>query len=394
VTKAGSDGELIREARAPALVERLSPGAYEVEARLGLAAARQSVDVKPDAPTPVRVNLNAGILKMLARPAKDAAPLQAPVFTVTALSDDGAKPAAAPLWIGREAQPEIVLPAGDYRVSAENGLARREQRVKIAAATGTTFDAMLATGRLELSATRGSGAEPGEALTDGVTFTIYEDDPESTAGRREVTRSAAPSPAFTLAAGTYYVTARTASAEAREQIAIGAGGVVRRALPLALSRLKLSVTLDGAPPPEGIPTAYSVIRLDGEPREVVHTVAREPELDLSAGRYRLEASLGATNVRAAAEIALAAGQSQKAALKLEAGHVTLTLAGGQVPAAGDVFWEVEDGQRTVLRTSQPQPTALLAPGRYVVSAQTRDSRLHSTIEVKAGEHRTFEIGGI
>jgi Ca-activated chloride channel family protein len=394
VTKAGSDGELIREARAPALIEKLSPGAYEVEARLGLAAARQSVDVKADAPTPVRVNLNAGILKMLARPAKDAAPLQGPVFTVTALSDDEAKAAAAPLWIGREAQPEIVLPAGEYRISAENGLARQQQTVKIAAATGTTFDAMLATGRLELSATRGSGADLGEALTDGVTFIVYEDDPESTAGRREVTRSAAPSPAFTLPAGTYYVTARTAGAEAREQIAIGAGGVVRRALPLALARLKLSATLDGAPPPEGMPIAYSVIRLDGEPREVLRTVASEPELELSAGRYRLEASLGASNVKAAAEIALTAGQSQTAVLKLEAGHVTLMLAGGLAPAAGDVFWEVEDGQRTVLRTSQPQPAALLAPGRYVVTAQTRDREFHGAIEVKAGEQRAFEIGGI
>lgn len=392
VTKAGSDGELIREARAPALVEKVSPGTYEVEARLGLAAARQSVDVKADAPTPVRVNLNAGVLKMLARPAKDAPPLQTAVFTVTASSEGGEQ--KAPLWIGREPHPEIVLPAGEYRVSADNGLARQEQTVNIAAATGTTFDATLATGRLELSATRGSGADPGEALTDGVTFIVLEDDPDATGGRREVTRSAAPSPAFTLPAGTYYVTARTPGAEAREQIAVGAGDTVRRALPLALSRLKLSATLDGAPLPEDMPTAYSVIRLEGEPHEVARTVAKEPELELSAGRYRLEAALGATNVRAAAEMSLAAGQSQKAVLKLEAGHVTLTLAGGQAPAAGDVFWEVEDGQRTVLRTSLPQPTALLAPGRYVVTAQTHDRQLHGAFEVKAGEHRTFEIGGI
>jgi Ca-activated chloride channel family protein len=143
-----------------------------------------------------------------------------------------------------------------------------------------------------------------------------------------------------------------------------------------------------------MPLVFSVIRLDGEPREIVRTIAKEPDLDLSAGHYRIEAALGATNVRTATEIALAAGQAQKIVLKLAAGHVTLRLAGEQASSAGDVFWEVEDEQRhTVLRTSQPQPTALLAPGRYLVTSETRDRPLRGVIELKAGEQRTFEIGG-
>jgi Ca-activated chloride channel family protein len=61
---------------------------------------------------------------------------------------------------------------------------------------------------------------------------------------------------------------------------------------------------------------------------------------------------------------------------------------------GDVFWEIKDANgRTVLRTSQPQPAALLAPGRYIVRSETRDRPLQSAIEVKAGENRTIEIGG-
>ena len=120
VKKSGADGELVREAKAPSLVEKLPPGSYEVEARLGLAAASQSVDVAADAPTPLRVNLDAGVLKMRARGAKDGPPLQAPVFTVTPVGEGAeSKNVGAPLWIGREAQPEIVLPAGEYRVTAE-----------------------------------------------------------------------------------------------------------------------------------------------------------------------------------------------------------------------------------------------------------------------------------
>ena len=37
--------------------------------------------------------------------------------------------------------------------------------------------------------------------------------------------------------------------------------------------------------------------------------------------------------------------------------------------------------------------ALLAPGRYVVTSETRDQALRGAFEVKAGETRTIEIGG-
>jgi Ca-activated chloride channel family protein len=104
--------------------------------------------------------------------------------------------------------------------------------------------------------------------------------------------------------------------------------------------------------------------------------------------------VGATNVKAATEITLAAGQAQKVALKLDAGHVALKRADEQAAGVGDIFWEIKDANgQTVLRTSQPQPTALLAPGRYIVRSETRDRPLQSAIEVKAGENRTIEIGG-
>jgi Ca-activated chloride channel family protein len=119
VTRGGADGEVVREARAANLYEKLPPGTYDVEARLGLASARQTVDVAADAPTALRINLDAGVLKLLARAVKGGQPLQTPIFTVTALVDGAQQTPALPLWMGRETQPEIVLPAGEYHVSAE-----------------------------------------------------------------------------------------------------------------------------------------------------------------------------------------------------------------------------------------------------------------------------------
>ncbi len=96
---------------------------------------------------------------------------------------------------------------------------------------------------------------------------------------------------------------------------------------------------------------------------------------------------------AATEIALAAGQAQKITLPLEGGRVTLKRPASDTTAS-DVFWEVRDEkERTVLRSSQPQPTAVLAPGRYVVIAETAERPLRSAIDVKANEHRTFDFAG-
>ena len=133
--------------------------------------------------------------------------------------------------------------------------------------------------------------------------------------------------------------------------------------------------------------------LTASPREIARTIAKEPEFDLSAGRYRLEAALGASNVIAATEIALAAGQTQKITLPLEGGSITFNAMPAGA-AAGEIYWQVQDEkQRTVLRSSQAQPTAVLAPGRYVVSAETSDQPLRNAIEIKANEHRTFDFSG-
>ncbi len=89
---------------------------------------------------------------------------------------------SAPLWVGRDTHPEIVLPSGDYNVTAQNGIARQQSKLTIAAATGTSFNSMLQSGSLELSATRGAIPGQGDPVTEGVTFILSQDDPDAPNG--------------------------------------------------------------------------------------------------------------------------------------------------------------------------------------------------------------------
>ena len=75
ITRSGPDGALIRDTRAAALFEKLEPGTYDVEAQLGLANARQTVEIAADTAIQVRINLNGGVLKMQARSTNSAAAL-------------------------------------------------------------------------------------------------------------------------------------------------------------------------------------------------------------------------------------------------------------------------------------------------------------------------------
>ena len=118
----------------------------------------------------------------------------------------------------------------------------------------------LGTGRLELSATTGDAAKP----IEDILYTIFEDDPESPDGRREVALSRAPNASFTLPAGTYYVSARSGAADVRERIAVGVGEVVKRTLTLALAPLKISTIVAGAPAKAKQGILYRVDRLDGD----------------------------------------------------------------------------------------------------------------------------------
>lgn len=389
LAKADAPAVPVTSVRAPALAADLRPGAYVVEARLGHATARQTVTVGADGPTVAHLSLGAGTLKIDAQADRGGAPLANPVVTVSAKAG-GDKGAARPVWIGREAAAELVLPAGTYLVRVQDGLTEETAEVSLAEGTRQEVAPVLGTGRLELSAVEAASGAP----LDAVTFTIEEDDPDAPQGRREVARSADPNAAFTLKAGTYYVQARAGSVETNDRIALGSGDVVKHVARLSVVRLTVAAVTD--PPAEAGGAAAGerlvVIRiatLDGGKQEVARASGTTGEFRLPPARYMVEALMSGTTIRAAGSVDLTQGRDMKVQIKLEAGEVAV-LAG----AAAGQHWRIKDDRgRTVMHSGPGEATtARLAPGRYVLLTDGADRRSEQTFELKAGARHELRIG--
>jgi hypothetical protein len=116
-----------------------------------------------------------------------------------------------------------------------------------------------------------------------------------------------------------------------------------------------------------------------------------PVLALPSGRYRVVGRLGALNARAVREVEVRAGQLQQLVLEPPAAALKLRLTAGGTPVLSDVLWDIrEEGGALVWTTAQPEPSAILQAGRYLVRAATREKRVERALELRAGETRVLE----
>lgn len=380
---------LLAESTGPSITARLDPGAYDIEAAYGRLQAKQTVTVEAGQTANIVLPFNAGRLKVATKGgnALQPPPSNALLIAVEPMTDGKPQPQET-LLVNRSTLSDI-LPAGTYTVTLTDGPIRQSKSITLAAGAETAVDFTTSTGRLELSA---GLREDGGAIED-VTFSISEDDPDSPDGRREVARSRAPSPTFTLPAGTYYASAHSGDGEVRQRIAVGAGDVVKRALilPLVPVKVRAQIGANVVTATQGI--AYRVTALDGDRRELVRSVKPELALALLPGRYRISAHLDAHHLKVAEEVMVEAGQGRDVILTFVAGEVSFKLGPGLSAGLTDTSWQIIDSSgKRVWRTTATAATALLAPGRYTVHLDRRDQHTEAAFEVRSGEQKVVEIG--
>src|SRR5262249_15667280 len=85
-------------------------------------------------------------------------------------------------------------------------------------------------------------------------------------------------------------------------------------------------------------------------------------------------------------------QTLPLSLDFAAGNLRLRLA-GSAGAHSEPFWTIrEEGGRTVWAAGQPEPTATLQAGRYLVELETQEKQYQRVVELRAGETRLIELG--
>jgi Ca-activated chloride channel family protein len=363
----------------PDISAKLAAGSYDIEVELGSVVARQQITVTDGAAESIIIPLDAAHLKVNASAAKGGTPSPTATMTIAA----GDKPVA----IARNGAMDLYLPPADYTVTIADGIAHASRTISLSAGDVKTDDVALSTGRVDLSATTGvNGAAP-----DDLVYTIFEDDPESPNGRREVARSHASEASFVLPAGTYYVSARSGAADVRQRIAIGIGETVKHTLSLGLAPLKLSTIVAGAPATAAQGIVYRIDKADGDKARIARAVGPETAFSLPPGRYNVSATLAAYPLSTVQEITLEAGKPVETTLRIEGGMVSFRPP-AEI-ATSDVYWEVTDQSGApVWRKTGRDAKTLLAPGRYKVRFESQSIRRETDFDVRAGETKDVEIG--
>lgn len=367
---------------APLLV--LPTGRYEIEAEVGLVARQAVAEAVEGQPRSLGIVLDAGTLT-LAETAAARSMLEDVVVTLSRIEARG----PAEPRILRQPDPELAVAPGTYLVVVTHGTLRIERPVGIEAGQRVSLAGSLDLGAIELAA----AAAKDSPIVDRVLFTVYEDDPDAPQGRREVARSAAPSPRFKLPAGTYYVVARRGGAEVRERMTVKAGESERRVLVLDTGQVALTIRIPGGKFDGEGPVSHRLERLDAPTREVLNASGTTAAFDVPAGRFKLDTRVGLANVRAEREIRLKAGEIEKVVVDHAAGSVRMRLLerAGAAPVA-DTVWEVRDSRgQPVWAGLGTEARVLLLAGRYMVRAEGRGVRLERPLEVRAGEERSLDL---
>ncbi len=371
------------------LVIPLPAGKYLVEARDGLVIARQSVTVAARGHTAADLILNAGLVRISVPAGRERATAISNA-TVTLFEAPAAGPTGTlgrPLGVLSVRDIETMIPAGSYVARIEQGLSRVDRAMVLTPGGVEVLPLQDTIGRLMLTVAGAAGAD-----TTPVIVTVFEDDPDAPKGRREVIRSAAPNPDFSLPPGTYYVVAQRGASMARERLAIGAGEVVHRTLTMNSARVSLVSRLRGRNDSSDEPVSYRIERVDTVPPEIYFADKNTAPIELPAGRYVIEARHGLVNARTRQEVELRAGEQRSLVLEHDAGTLKLKLATQGAAATQEVFWDLRDQSgRPIWAAVHAEPRVTLLSGRYLLRAEVRDKRIERVIEVKSGDQSIVEI---
>lgn len=371
------------------------PGSYKVRATAGLVQAETTVTVAAKGQALAEVVFDAGEIRIKAPLAADATVMVAERGNGTN-DGDGKRANRQPvagrrLGVWPHGQTSLLVPARALLLTLEQGELRSTWPIEVAAGQIREIDVGQAGGRVNLDLQASVGPPIGGNSAFGnqpVVFTIEEDDPDAPRGRRELARSAASTAEFVVAPGTYMIAARRGPLQARERIAVAAGEVVRRSLPLVASRIVISARLGKAAPVQADRPADSFLltSLDDDREPTVVLAGPAAIADVPPGRYKVEARRNNAAIKAEQVIDVRAGEYRAVTLEYLAGELRLEIAASSADTFEPAAWRVVDANGRMVGSGDTSNTSqLLAAGRYSLRSEVNGKRREQAIEIRPGE---------
>jgi hypothetical protein len=252
---------------------------------------------------------------------------------------------------------------------------------------------------LKLASLLAEGSEP---IASGVSYVVYEAQPDAEGNRKQIVASPAFAgpPRFTLEPGRYFVTAEHGAAKVSTELEVPAQTLVQQTLNLHAGILRPSARLSRTAPPLDTGVEYIVFDAaqdaEGNRQRVTSspTYMGPPRFILRAGRYYVTAQLG--NASTALEVNIAEGDNTPLAIDLNGGMLlpTAVLSDGSAPLVTGVEYIVDEAaknpegqaRRVVTSPAYAGPPRLPVPaGRYTVAAGHGNAMASTDVTVSPGE---------
>ncbi len=259
----------------------LPAGTYRLKVQSDLASIERTVKIEANKTKALVLNLNAGFLKLFARPAIGAEILQDKVHYAIykgAVSLEGKRQQIAQLT---QSSPALWLSTGNYFITATYGLASANMEVKITANRRTEKTIIVNAGALRLSS-KIDGLP--EKLTSQILYVIYDAKADTEGNYREVFSTAQAEGIVRVPPGEYLIEGHWGKTNAKVPMSavVKAGEptsatVVHRA---GRARFKLKSVSGGTPTGRPYWTFYDI-----SGAEIGRDAKPSPERIFAAGRY-------------------------------------------------------------------------------------------------------------
>lgn len=364
----------------------LAPGRYRVAAVLGENSAEAEVAIDEGATSEVTLSLALGRLTL--ELVLDAGPV-----TTGAGLDWTVTPTIGgePIAVAATARPTLVLPAGDYAVSARLNGATVSGETVVADGEATLLTLSNAVGTVTLEATLGPDGPVIDDWRDAV-WTL------SPAGGQEVapalTDHAEARPVVTLVPGEWDAVLKSGAATATQRFSVqpGIAQTIRIVQPAGRLHLTGRLTAGSEPFADWRDVLWTLRSADGATTLLDGTPDIAPVMIVPEGDWVV--TLVSGGARHEQTVTIKAGDDRTLDVALDGGRLAVTLPEGSVATL--TISPLDSGgnaaEPLLLGTAAPTFATVLPAGQYLLEATSSDGRYASApFELARGETEQLDI---